>query len=295
MRRAVIFAHFDRDDLLADYVLYSLAAIKSVADNVIFVSTSNLNNTDLNKLNDSCDVVICRENIGYDFYSYRAGLLHLELGDFNEVILLNDSIYGPFNSLSSIVGEMGARENDFWGMTDSYDLGFHLQSYFLVFKESILRSEVFESFWRELPLHKGKNNIVQEYEIRLSQSLIEAGFNADAVQPGKAMGTVVRLLTYRNHYWRMYCKRWKDPQLYKALFRSLGKRSGVNQTHWEWSKIITQGRMPYIKVDLLRDDLYLQLGSREKAFNVINNKSEYPVNLIRDHLDRMDRCSDVGS
>lgn len=293
MRRACIFAHFDRGDVLADYVLYSITAMKSLADTVIFVSTSALGKADLERLENSCDLVICRENVGYDFYSYRAGLLSLDLERYSEVILLNDSIYGPLSSLSPIFDEMSARDNDFWGVTDSYDLGYHIQSYFLVFRESVIRSEMFRGFWAGLALYEGKENIVQEYEVNLSQSLIEAGFVAEAFVPSKAMGMMGQLFTYRTHYWKRFLKRWNDPKLYQSLFFSLGKKSGVNQTHMEWSQIITQGKMPYLKVNLLRDDLYSQLGGREAAFDIIRQQSKYPINLIRDHLDRMDKYADV--
>ena len=36
---------------------------------------------------------------------------------------------------------------DFWGITDSSEINYHLQSYFLVFKKNVIQSNTFKIFW----------------------------------------------------------------------------------------------------------------------------------------------------
>ena len=51
MRRAVVFAHYDKDNLIDDYVVYYVRALKKAGCDVVFVSCKELAQTELEKLN----------------------------------------------------------------------------------------------------------------------------------------------------------------------------------------------------------------------------------------------------
>ena len=55
MKRVVIFAHYDKDNIVDDYVIYYLKALKEVASEIIFVSCNpilnNMTNTILDLTN----------------------------------------------------------------------------------------------------------------------------------------------------------------------------------------------------------------------------------------------------
>ena len=38
MKRAAVFAHYDKDKIIDDYVIYYLKSLKEIFDNIVFVS-----------------------------------------------------------------------------------------------------------------------------------------------------------------------------------------------------------------------------------------------------------------
>ena len=159
MKRLCIFAHWDRDNKIDDYVIYYIKALKEVCETIIFVSDCNLEASETSKLDNIADFVLAQKHGEYDFGSYKRGFLFAkEKGlQFEELLLVNDSYFGPFTSLKIIFDEMAKRKCDFWGLTDfnkvpvkkigSYYLKTvtesHIQSYFLDLKKSVLNSKKF--------------------------------------------------------------------------------------------------------------------------------------------------------
>ncbi|WP_439107106.1 rhamnan synthesis F family protein [Congregibacter sp.] len=47
------------------------------------------------------NVLVC-ETFGYDFMSYRLGIEQLFLAAFDELLLCNDSVYGPVYTLRQL-------------------------------------------------------------------------------------------------------------------------------------------------------------------------------------------------
>lgn len=102
-----------------------------------------------------------------------------KISKYDELILINDSCYGPINDLAPICEQMTRRECDFWGITASHEISFHVQSYFLVFKKPILNNEKFRKFWGNVSSVNGKleyHSVVEKYEVGLSQLLCSEGF-----------------------------------------------------------------------------------------------------------------------
>ena len=72
--RAVVFAHYDAQDVVDPYVYYYLNKLADVSSKIVFVTTSNISPEEVQDLEQlGCDVVV-RDNFGYDFMSYRVGL-----------------------------------------------------------------------------------------------------------------------------------------------------------------------------------------------------------------------------
>ncbi len=281
--RLGIFAHFDRHDKVAEYVIYSIQSMAKHVDNLVFVTTSKLSESDRNCLEKICGEVISRENIGHDLYSYRVGLESVDWSDYREVVLFNDSVYGPMTDLGKLFKTMGAKGYDFWGVSDNYDIAYHVQSYFLVFSEVVLRSTVFENFWENMIILGDKDAVINEYEVGLSQVLVNSGFSCGSLYPAKEMDALERLLRFPRHYWKMFTRRWRDIALYKSFLKGIGNKAGVNPTHYQWKDMVVSKRAPYLKVGLLRDNPQ-NLPDIGAALSVIAEHTDYPVELIRTHL-----------
>lgn len=284
--RCCVFAHFDKDDVVDDYVLHYLRSLGRVSSNIIFVSTSRLSADTLEQLKETCHVVIVRENIGHDFMSWQVGIHSLTaIDDYDELVICNDSVYGPFYGLEDIFSTMQGKSCDFWSLTENHGISYHLQSYFLVFRKAVLRSSEFRKFWESVHSVRPKQQIVQQFEVGLSQLLLQANFKPEVYihyQPG--IWSVVQNIDIPLML--------KSPVaalrlLAKVLKTVSQRRSAIdrNPTHIAWKELIVRHKMPFIKIELLRDNpMYMDIND---YYAVIRAYSDYDVNLICNHLARV--------
>lgn len=244
-----VFAHYDKNGIIAPYVLYLLKEISREFD-IVFVSTAkNISDRELQKLNGICKVAIARKNQGYDFGSWKFGIEHLKKNGIivGELLIANDSVFGPVNPIENIVQEWRQSGADFYGMTDSYEIKHHLQSYFMLFSRSVLESQAFDDFWENVGVVKDKSTLIFKYEIGLSRSLVAAGFEMGCLGNAKSLGF-------------------------------------LNNSHARWEDLVTDFGNPFVKIELLRDNpMEIDL-SRFRA--VISNQSDYDIGLIEEQLKR---------
>jgi dTDP-4-dehydrorhamnose reductase len=178
-----VFAHYDKHNIVDDYVLYYLENLKLIADKIIFVSDNNLPEIEQNKLQNLCHKIIAKKHGEYDFGSYKRGLeeAYQYSQDYDAIIIANDSCYGPIRPLNNIFKTMEYSDCDFWGLTVNQEQYLpHLQSYFLVFNKKIINSEIFKNFFRKVKREDNKQNIIENYEIALTPAFIDAGFKMDS-------------------------------------------------------------------------------------------------------------------
>lgn len=122
-------------------------------------------------------LVVVKPNVGYDFGSWATALaLFPQIASAERVILVNDSLIGPFASLSSMIADFEHSASDVWGATDTLEYIPHLQSYLLGFTGGVLAHRSLRSFWRHVRVIDDKDAIVVRYEIGLSRLLSREGF-----------------------------------------------------------------------------------------------------------------------
>ncbi|MBF0226228.1 MAG: glycosyltransferase [Desulfobacterales bacterium] len=250
MKRVCIFAHYDKDNLIDDYVIFYIKKLKKICFKIIFVSDCDLNQKEINKVSEYCDPILAKKHGKYDFGSYQKGILSIKdnLNEYDELIFCNDSCYGPFFELNIIFDKMQSKEWDFWGFTknksdvlDGELLEEHLQSFFLVFKKNVFKSEVFIDFIKSIKIELNKHDIIKKYEVGLSKQLVEAGF---------------KYLTYID-------------------FREIQGNIVANN----WKELIDNG-FPFVKVLLIKKGVI----DWEKS---IKQHSDYPTDIIKIHMKRI--------
>ncbi len=69
---------------------------------------------------------------------------------------------------------------DVWALTDSWQHGFHLQSYFLAFGPAALASPIFHAEWEGVRNVTAKWAAVRHYELRMTRRLEAAGLRCAA-------------------------------------------------------------------------------------------------------------------
>lgn len=138
-------------------------------------------------------VVLRKPNIGYDFGSWAVGLHELPSAlHAPYVVLANDSVLGPFQSLKPHLDAFEQTEADVWGMTDTRQYFHHLQSYFLGFRGGVLAEKPLARFWADRRNEHSKWDIIRRNELALSLLLHHEGYAAtaafradDVVPPGE--------------------------------------------------------------------------------------------------------------
>lgn len=252
----VLFSHFDRQDTIDPYVLYYLEALNQAGTDIVFLSASEaMPPEEDQKLVALCRRVVIKKNIGYDFGAWRLGmaLMEHELGDYDRLILCNDSIYAPLHSFGEMFRKMDAHDYDFWGITDNNDYENHIQSYFMVFSPTVFMQAFFYDFWRGIRSFRYKENIIVNYEVGLSKMLKAHGYKLGVFCPTPAG----------------YLK---------------------NVTHYKWKELVNK-KCPAIKVELLRDNPgHVDIGDWKE---VIGGSCDYDVSLIVHHLERIKPLNEV--
>lgn len=282
MNRAVVFAHYDIDNIIDQYVYIYLKELSKISNYIVFVSTAYLTKKDIELLNKICAKVIIRDNLGYDFMSYKIGLESFDYLEYDEVIICNDSVYGPFYPLKNVFHEMNNKQCDFWGMTLGEELSLHLQSYFLVCKKTVLLSSCFSDFWKDVKVLDNKRKIIETYEVGFSAKLLLQGFK------------LASYAEYKPTFMEKFTLKLRRVTFYKIFNKLISFFDGrsvfqnslsVNSTHQYWKELLLVSKMPFLKVELLRDNpLNIDILDFE---DVIKKISNYDVSLIQKHLHRI--------
>ena len=188
-KRIAIFSHYDKHGLIDNYVLYYLEGLKEVCNDIIFVSDCDIDSEQLEKIHGLVLKTIIGRHGEYDFGSYKRGFFAIQdIDKYDEIVFCNDSCYGPFYDFNEMFDIMTVRNLDFWGITQNHQ-GYcatknhtHVQSYFLVIKKQVFKSPVFEDFMFQIKAETNKINVVINYEIGLTQSMIKL-FRFDSYVP----------------------------------------------------------------------------------------------------------------
>ena len=96
--RIVIFAHYDKQNIIDPYVIDYLEELKKYSE-IIFVSDGNLKDKELQKIQNLCFDNICQKHGEFDFGSYKRGFLLLKekytekFNNLDEILFVNDSCY----------------------------------------------------------------------------------------------------------------------------------------------------------------------------------------------------------
>lgn len=195
-RRLVIYAMWDRRGEADPHVLHALAALRPHADRLLVVSNGDLVDGARTALRAVADEVIERENTGFDIGAQRAALAHVgrETADFDEIVLCNDTWFGPIGSFDEVFARMSERAVDMWGMTDhprlepnpftgSGVLEQHLQSYWIAVRRGLHQSPAWRAYWDALPEFGTYEAAVQQHEVRFTEHFRGLGFESAAAFP----------------------------------------------------------------------------------------------------------------
>ena len=182
-KRLCLFAGYNAKGCIHDYVVFYVSRLAEIAE-VHYLADCEMGVGQLEKLAPHVKTARGYRHEKYDFGSWQELIGHIgwdEIKAYDELILCNDSCYGPLFPLEAIFSMMGAKPIDFWGMTESSELSTrHLQSYFLVFGKNVIDANVLHLFFAGLCKQSEFWNYVVKYEISLTQMLVNKGFKFES-------------------------------------------------------------------------------------------------------------------
>ncbi len=276
MKRLCIYLTYDKQKIIDKYIGYMLRELKTCVDYLVVVCNEEEILSGLNILKEFADEIFYRFNIGFDAGGFKDALCEYigwdKVLQYDELVLVNDSIYGPLRSMKSVFSEMEQRLVDFWGLAihgegRNYFVGNvheHIQSYFLVIGSRMLHSPEFMNYWIHLPYFKTFKETIAQYEIGFTRYFSNLGYTYDALADTKVNDS----MNSKNNY----------SQYALIPFEMMEKRN-----------------FPFLKKQPFSvNTLYCQTQQNFKqALDYIDKETNYDVNLILENIVRIHNIADL--
>lgn len=222
--RVCFFAHYHPHGIAAPHVLIYLEALRAAGFAVVILSTATMEPAERDKLAAACAVLVLRENHGLDFGGWIEAVARFFPLSAEFLLFANDSVYAPFGDLLAFIARLTAVPADFYGAVQSYEAGDHLQSWFLLLRPAAYRSSAFlHLMGAPIPPGMSKQDIIMTYEVGLTAALVGQGLRFHAAYSPKRSGRIAQERPF-------------------------------NPTHLLWRQLIERDRIPFLKIELLRDD-----------------------------------------
>lgn len=195
IKRYAIYVFYDKNGIVDRYNDVFLCGLKEVVSHLLVICNGKMNSDGEERLRAIADEVITRENIGYDVTAYKEGILRPgfeKLQEYDEIVICNDTMYGPLYSFSEMFGAMAKKDIDFWGITNFHEVPFdpfgtieygyipkHIQSFFMVFRKGFVQSSQFQHYWSDFPVIHGYEEAIGCHEAIFTKKFADMGFKWD--------------------------------------------------------------------------------------------------------------------
>lgn len=183
MRRIGLFAFYDKNGTADGLDLQYITAVDELLDYLVVVVNGSVSDNTLRNFGKIADNIVIRGNVGFDAGAFRNLITNKSFYDecckYDELILFNNTMFGPIYPLTDIFESMERSGNDFWGLksNNSKEFATHIQSYFYAFKKKVFFSEQFMRFWENLNMDFTREEyLIAEYEIEFTRYLADYGF-----------------------------------------------------------------------------------------------------------------------
>ena len=191
-RRTAVVASYFGDGTLPERLLYLIRGLREVVDNIVLVGDCPINPSEIEKLSSLVAIAKFERHGQYDFGSYRIGFSLakdeglLDKANVDELVMINDSCYGPIYPFEESFSTMESRDCDFWGYTGYNAFGhIHISSYFFLFRRKVIESGKIEEFLSRVDGHLARGEIVVKCEFEFTKFLEDAGFTWGTFVPMK--------------------------------------------------------------------------------------------------------------
>lgn len=188
-KRAAFFCYFSEAGTIDNNTKTLIWDLKKNVEYIAVIVNGHLHEKEF--FREQADILIERENIGYDAGAYKSALEREEIKNVlcqvDSLIFCNSSFYGPFIPFQKIFEIMDKRKVDFWGIANKESekgtgVVSQIQSYFLCFNKPILENgELFYFFSNYVyPQELDYRDVCLVFENGLFLYLTQKGYSYDA-------------------------------------------------------------------------------------------------------------------
>jgi lipopolysaccharide biosynthesis protein len=281
-RSHAVYVHFDGHGIIHDYVHEQLRALVEAGFRITFVSNATkFSKGTAAEIAALCRQIIWRRNVGYDFGGYKDGIKAVgDLDQVDRLLLMNDSIYGPFYPLTEMLAAIDPAQTDFWGITDSWEIAFHIQSYFMIFFPGALQSSQFRKFWARFPYVNKKDWVIHQGEVGLSQLLVQHKMRANVLAPYWQAAEIILKKISRLDTDALAPA---HKEFLERIANHIVRGTPMNQSHFFWETIVADFRCPFLKRDVIKHNP-AGIPYTWRWPEMITEHSDYDLSLIKRHL-----------
>lgn len=195
VNRYAVYVFYDKDGIVDEYNEVFLDDLRKNVEKLLVICNGEVTKDGLGYFERVADEVIVRPNEGFDITAYKIGIKYYgyeTLKQYDEVIVLNSTSYGPLYPFAEMFQTMSQKDLDFWGITQFHEVPFdpfgtikygyipkHIQSYFMVFRKSLLETEDFSSYWDKLPKINSYEEAVGFHETIFTKEFADKGYKWD--------------------------------------------------------------------------------------------------------------------
>ena len=194
-KRCVIYFIYDKDGTIDEYVIDQLKDLRNNAQHIHCVINGKLCHDGKVALENVADDIYVRENKGVDIGAYKAAIEYLTwdfIRTFDELVVMNNTCFGPVYPFKECFDWAKEQDVDLWGLTLDNKVNWMgtndylhynkrktcLQSYFIVFRSSLLNEAVLEDFYDEIPTNCNYLQSGSFYEYAFPGYFEELGFKS---------------------------------------------------------------------------------------------------------------------
>ena len=177
-KKCLIFAHYHPQGIIRNDIIYFLKKSQKIFSEIVFISTK----VKKNQIKEIPKKIkfIKRKNFGYDFYSYKKGWKYFNIkfnGNFSDknLFFINSSILfiQPEKLLNLLSKKSSIRNNEFWGLSRSFELTDHIGTYCFFFSGTLFENTNIFNWWKNIKPLNDRNKVVSQYELGLSNLMIK--------------------------------------------------------------------------------------------------------------------------
>jgi lipopolysaccharide biosynthesis protein len=266
-----------------------LRSYRALGFDVVFVSNAvNIAEEDWTATGEHCWKMIRRGNVGLDFGAWRdaAALLFTGAEPPEELLLVNDSVLGPIAPLEPVLTCARTLSSGIVGLTESWQGGVHLQSYFLLARGMDATSDVL-NFLGQLRLSTSKWLMVQRGEFGLTRFMAQRGHRVAALFGyARVVDTILADVDECRYTAALLPQSAAAPEQSELLRRAFFEWP-LNPTVHLWHGLSRCLLFPFIKTSVLRQNPERLLGVAGLS-ELLEGAGGHSADVLREHLSLLD-------